>query len=527
MNEHYNLWEETWIDIRNTRESVGILDLLLNAHTYADLDEPNPLFKFGVYRFLIALVMDMYKLQSLGLVKQMIIRGRLPEEVIMDYYDKWGNKFYLFSDDEPFYQNAALAHIDATKSISYLIPQFPSKSNPALHLNLFDDEHVICPEICARALISYPPFAIGFGTSHFNSDGKRVSYTSGLDKTPAYYYLLKGKNLFESLLLNCYADEIEANTGNAPPTWRCDEVNFEAEFRELSLLQAFTWLPRQVLLIPEFSEGECTYSGTHSDILVSQIKFLQGQKISSSCTWTDPNVSYFKRSKRKPLKPSINKPIFRLIPRIFSSAQMDSVLNMEALEELDISSRVYFPPLITEQYKRLHRELEEILPNGKMRIEIFGLVVDKGRAAKLLDLVYETYYLPIDSTDPQAQLMSNIGYIIKLFELILRRIVSGDFKPYKDLVVHTYLRRIQLKYSKLLHSNDPTFTNKMFDFSSSLSEWVQTVKSVAVETFREILANRIRSTTKIRKIIRMERIFYGLSNKILNIPEKETILTEE
>jgi hypothetical protein len=113
--------------------------------------------------------------------------------------------------------------------------------------------------------------------------------------------------------------------------------------------------------------------------------------------------------------------------------------------------------------------------------------------------------------------MTNGAYIIMLFESILSRIVSGDFKQYKKLVVNTYLTRVELKYNQLLHTNDP----------KSLSEWIQTVKTVALMTFREILPNHIYSTTKIRNIIRMEGVFYRLSNNLLKTPEKENILLTE
>jgi len=201
MAYHYNILEESWIDVLTTEgdiESYGIEGVLLNAAELLEIVDASPLMKYGMYRFLIAFMSDALAIKKLSDIENLLKTGEFPSDKIEQYCEKYSHKFDLFSTTEPFGQTIRLKKLKKTNYIPMIIHHLPTGINPIHFFNVKQDEHKICPKICARAILAFSPFAVGFGKSHNNSEGKGVSYTSSINKAPPWYFLIKGKNLFLS-----------------------------------------------------------------------------------------------------------------------------------------------------------------------------------------------------------------------------------------------------------------------------------------------------------------------------------------
>lgn len=371
MNDFYNLFEEPWISVIHKDLSYwnyGIKQLLLNAHEILELAEDNPLTKYGIYRILIALVMDAFKLRSIDTLDDCLGEEKFSPQIIEQYYKDQKAKFFLFSELNPFFQNPNLRNIENKdkKNISSLFQFIPTGNNTILFNHILEKEHKIAPEFCAKALCTL---------SAFTPVGGR-GYTASINGKPPWYILLKGRNLFETLLLNSCVTSIEANNEDAPVLWNSPNIVKNEPIMSTSTLQGLTWLPRYIYLFPD-EGGMCTYSGQNSDVLVSNIAYEQGWSFKGE--WTDPHVSYIVSTKgRFPLQVNSGKKIWRDIGPLI-------------LQKAPGSTTKFENPIIIQQFKVL--KFEDILPDDYlMLIESYGIRTDK---AKYLEWFEESLSLPI------------------------------------------------------------------------------------------------------------------------------------
>lgn len=371
MDDFYNLFEESWISVINKDLSYGnygIKDLLLNAHEILELAEDNPLTKYGIYRILVALVMDALELKDIDSLNESLEEKQFSQQSIDNYCKTQKAKFYLFSESNPFFQNPNLKNTEEKdkKSIASLFQFIPSGNNTILFNQILEKEYKVSPEYCAKALCTLSAFIPVGGRG----------YTASINGRPPWYILLKGRNLFETLLLNSCVTSIELNSYNAPVLWNIPDIVQTKPIMHTSTLQGLTWLPRYIYLFPE-EGGKCTYSGRHSEILVSNIAFEQGWSFKGE--WIDPHVSYIISKKgRFPLPVVRGKKVWRDIGPLL-------------LQKDPYSSTKFENPIIIQQFKAL--KYEDILSDDYlMLIEAYGIRTDQ---AKYLEWFEESLSLPI------------------------------------------------------------------------------------------------------------------------------------
>ncbi len=301
----YNLTKEPWIKIHNLKgeqEKINLFDLFSKAHEILDIYDQSPLFEFGIYRFLIALVMDIYKPEDTINIQEKLEEGKFPDDFEL-FFKKNQTRFDLFDKKNPFYQGIIIEELKEKKlkPIVNIIQQFPKGINVIFFNHIFEDQHQISPEICAKALLALPVFT--------TMGGKGLS--PGINGAPPIYVLIKGKNLFETILLNCVPNKmIDEKIKNHEAPWQTNFIlKYHAEISVYSKLQGLTLLPRYVHLIPS-NGGKCSYTNEESPILVRKNIFEPGFKITN--IWDDPNVAYrFSKKGRSPIRFNINRPIWR------------------------------------------------------------------------------------------------------------------------------------------------------------------------------------------------------------------------
>ncbi|MFH0800823.1 MAG: type I-E CRISPR-associated protein Cse1/CasA [bacterium] len=211
----FDLLVEPWIPVSNfddTVKEVGILEVLLRAHELENIVDPAPPVQFGLYRFLIAFIMDAYGIKELEQVAELIEEGQFEKTIIENYINHEArDRFDLFHPLYPFLQiSSKQAEGMATKSVADLFQHLPSGTF-ATHFHHFKaEEQAFSPAVCARGLTTIAPFM---------TEGGQGSSPS-VNGNPPWYVLVKGKNLFKTIILNCCAIPIPGLDFEEPPAWR-------------------------------------------------------------------------------------------------------------------------------------------------------------------------------------------------------------------------------------------------------------------------------------------------------------------
>jgi CRISPR system Cascade subunit CasA len=381
----FNLLTEPWIPVvtgDGTKRELGIEDVLARAHNINGIVDSSPLLQFGMYRLLVAFIMNVFRYECIDDIADAIARGRFDMDKISAYCQKWHDRFDLFDEKHPFYQVPVNDdEDDKKKSPAELFKQMPVGSNP-MHFSMtrvHDREHAVSPAACARGLCALPPFAMSGGSG----------FAPGINKTPPIYALIAGNTLFETVVLNVPAIGIEGNDGTGVVAWESDEITAKKDVDVVSTLQGMTFQPRSVHLFPG-EGGKCTITGKESSILVREIIFGHGLKFTGE--WTDPSVAYITSDERKCIKMIEGKSIWR------DTGPLMICTHSTHGSEKKGTKIVYERPFIVHQWDVLIRE--KSLSWRSLVISVYGLLSDK---AKIFEWEMETLSMPVEvMNDPDT-----------------------------------------------------------------------------------------------------------------------------
>jgi CRISPR system Cascade subunit CasA len=373
----YNLLWEPWIpavDKGGKMIKTGIMGLMKDARQLQEVSDPSPPVQFGIYRLLIAFTLDVLAPKNVNELGKLLSRKEGFDMSVLDAYaGKWESRFDLFDPAHPFYQAAPDPALDKTiEPISRLMQHLPAGSNTTLFHHGTWDNNAYSFEQCARGLVTIPPFMTMGGA------GKSPS----INGAPPMYALVKGDDLFETILLNvCTSSKAVQLTGDEPPAWRSDRAVIKEKVSRFSLLQGLTWQPRRVRLIPG-EGGICTYTGERKEALVREIYFDPGFQASGE--WADPQVAYRIDDKgRTPIRPYEDREVWRDIGPIV------------LLQKDDYESekgKVHFErPAVVQQYLEMS-EKRLFKRNSEVPIEVYCLRTDL--KAKLFEWSMETLPVP-------------------------------------------------------------------------------------------------------------------------------------
>ncbi len=300
MKPAFDLLTQPWIPVIRGGKAVevNLKDVLYSAHEISAISDRLPIAEFGLYRFLVALVMDIRDFKESLDLEELMNAGRFDTASIDDYFGKWGHCFDLFDATQPFLQTADLDALP-DRPLSGMLPCVPSGTAACQFHHFGESDFGVSPAAAARLLTTIAPFMTAGG----------AGLAPSINGAPPWYVLVNGETLFKTLCLNCFVGHLELQ-GDALPAWRNPlPPKSDGRCTKTSLLEALTWRPRQIQLVPG-GPGVCSISGEHSPVLVSKMKFRAG----ASCdfTWTDPSVPY-KISDKGPLvmRPQDGKEIWR------------------------------------------------------------------------------------------------------------------------------------------------------------------------------------------------------------------------
>lgn len=291
----FDVLTEPWIPvirIDGSRDEMGILTCLKQAHELREIRDPSPIIEFGLYRLLVAFVLDALILAGrrpedpLDL-KGMLEDGRFDPGMIEDYVKQCGDVFDLFHPERPFLQTKIGKA--KCKPLAGMYPATPSGTNVS-HWHHQHERAVSVPlPGVARLLTTIAPFMTAGG----------AGLSPSINGAPAVYAVPTGRDLFETVVLNIPLRN--QDSGGGVIAWR-SKGSPGQERSQAAMTEALTWRPRQIQLVPHISDG--------ASVCVREMKFEKGD--STRLNWIDANLAYrYDKDKVTPVRMRENRPIWR------------------------------------------------------------------------------------------------------------------------------------------------------------------------------------------------------------------------
>ncbi|MHA1269855.1 MAG: type I-E CRISPR-associated protein Cse1/CasA [Candidatus Helarchaeota archaeon] len=522
----YNLFDERWItveDLKGDIRELSLYEVLKNSHEIKQLMEENPIFQMSIYRLLISLIMDIFRLGDRLDLEDLLNRGKFDTGEIDLFKTNYYDKFFLFKEKGAFYQGDYVENLP-TKSVSQLFMYIPTGNNETFFYHSFDGIHAIAPKYCVKALLTWPLFSTVGG----------AGYSPGINQKPPWYVLINGKNLFSSIVLNISVQEISENSGDPITPWNSNKyIGKGKKVEKVSTIYGMTFLPRYIHLIPG-NGGYCTYSGEWSEHLVREIIFQWGNKFTGN--WIDPNIGYIIDAKRglRPLRPAEGSRIWQHLSPLILLKEKDEIPSINGKKK----GNKYKRAAIIDQYIDMQVFSEEISRDEVLILEIYGIRSDK---AKIFEWYKEIFTLPMN-----LMLIENIGkYVHELVNLaqnLARTIeVSIEFifredsnksksksKSKPKSSKHSISIRASREYLSKMetifkHEFIPKIGNlnpKDLDISNKLDtikkEWGRQASEEAKSIIEHYLDFFDTSAKLLKRKSRAERYFYGARKGILD-----------
>jgi len=264
MTSSFNLTSEAWIPCEladGTMKGLSTAEALGLAHQVRAIADSSPLVVGALHRHLLAVLHRAHDgPRSLGDWSRLARLGRFEGELVGAYLERAADRMDLFHPEHPFGQARGLVEQFNVTPIDELGVE---RSGWGSGRELFQHRDpmvaaTMTPAEAARALLAHHAFATG---GLIKKPGEPTSAT-GAPLTKAALVLLRGRNLFETLMANllvydparavpvpCDAGDAPAWEQAAPP--RSLPVGKEPKKMPLGWLDLLTWLSRRIELVEQ------------------------------------------------------------------------------------------------------------------------------------------------------------------------------------------------------------------------------------------------------------------------------------
>lgn len=377
MKPTFNVLTEGWIPViypDGRRDELGVLDVLSSAHNLHEISCAETLEEFGAYRFLSIFLMDALRPKKISDIRAMTAAGHFDMAKIQAYTQQCkgeGVTFDLFSDDCPFLQCASMRDSgEQEKPVAELVcTQASGDSHPHFCHN---PVKTLTPQRAIRTLI----------TTYLFSTAKAQDYPSSVYGAPPYFSIIRGKNLYETLVNLLIPTDLIDIPFDAPPVlWRrTTDVVPKKHISDTSWLQGMLFPVRKVLLIPNDAGN------------VVGIYMKQGENCKPENGWRDPHASYL-AGKKGPVvyRPKGYAPLWK---NVCSIANVPTGLASTALQ----------------LYRRLHE-------TGLINMSLYGVETED---AKYIAVHYHDLTFPLQITNQFQNEM--LAYCVTAAETVKKNI---------------------------------------------------------------------------------------------------------
>lgn len=357
----FDVLREPWIPalrMDGSPVSLGILDLLEQAHELKALGSESPLENYSIFRLLTAFLMDAYTPEYIDDRRQILESGHFDPAVLQRYVEQCvaeGGSFNLFDEERPFMQARYDEKYDKkTVPVAVLVHALPTGNNHIHFDHRLSSEHCLTAAEALRALCAAYVFCVATGGG----------YPSSVNNKPCTYVTYVGMTLFESLTVAMISkDECESKNipwSEPPVAWRNDdEIIPEKKCPTVSLMAAFTWQPLRITFKAEEKEGP---------LYVKEVYRQPGLNFQGDGRWNDPHAPYRKNKKEEwdSVKPKSGREFWRDVGTV-TAANIDKDNTRQ--------------PLILENYKELIGSRTPRL----LKVQLTGLVTDQAHYLSIQD----------------------------------------------------------------------------------------------------------------------------------------------
>lgn len=278
---------------------IGVREAFINAHNIRDIRGDMPLERYALLRLLIAFAMDMLHPEDSYERRDILEKGCFDAGTFDEYIsmcEKDGPRFDLFDERHPFMQSRYDESLDAKaiKPVANLFQTLPTGNNHIFLDHRLESEHEKTPTEAFRGMCCLYLFCTA------GAQG----YPSGVNNTPPVYTVIRGINLFETIVFNMLSVSEAGNIkyGIGDVLWRNDiSVIPKEEVADITLLEALTFMPRRITLKVE------------EDSVVRNVFLQQGRNFKGNDSWHDPHVPQFRKNDGSfgTVKPELGKDLWR------------------------------------------------------------------------------------------------------------------------------------------------------------------------------------------------------------------------
>ncbi len=333
-NPEYNLLDEPWIPVRlvdGTITDVGLLELLRRTTDIADLACELPTQSIAIQRLILAIA---YRVATPRDARDWARQwdDGAPTEQMIEYLERWRDRFYLFGGRFPFMQVADLRTAkDAVSGLEKLIADVPNGEQ------FFTTRHgralaCIPPSEAARWLVhaqAYDPSGIRSGAV----GDSQVKGGKGYPIGPAWcghlgLVWLKGQDLDETLVLNLIPAStaalrgVDSSTEWGACSWEVSEpeISVRGDYslldpagtpRELSIPRLLTWHSRRIRLVGDSSGVTGVVLAQGDKLAPQEMRLYEPQSL---WRYSTPQSKKFKTDVYMPRKFEAGRALWRNLP---------------------------------------------------------------------------------------------------------------------------------------------------------------------------------------------------------------------
>ena len=239
-----------------------------------------------------------------------------------------------------------------------------------------------------------------------------------------------------------------------PVAWRNEKKIVPAEkCTEMSVLAAFTWMPRRVTLIPDAEEG-----------YVREAYIQPGLNFLGNGLWVDPHVAYRKNKKEEwySVKPQSGRELWRDIGMIAAAYQENA------------SHR---PPLAVTHYEAITGKRE-----GLVRLNMTGLVTNQ---AQYVSLQSDTLSLP-----PVILEIPEKGEFLCMEMVMIENIARCVETSYGELEASAVQQLLAFYFSGIRNALFSEFLPLLGESDSEQEDWqlplISLLENMILNTLRKV-----------------------------------------
>jgi CRISPR system Cascade subunit CasA len=488
----FNLVDNKWIPcfmMDGKAHELGLLETLSRAHEIVEVFDSSPVITASLHRLLLAVLHRNFGPASTDEWKSMWQANHFDRRVLQDYFQKWYRRFDLFDQHHPFYQVAQPGNRKwKTVPINDLLAEQSRGNNPTLFDHTYDDGcRPLSANLAARGLVAIQNFKLrglsGLGPNFVDAP-----------LAPNVVFLLRGENLFKTLMLNlvCYdprKDEPMPSSTEDCPAWEQDGLLTSSIPN--GYLDYLTWQTLSLRLQPADSGSTA--------IEIGSLRMALGRNLRNDGSFLDPAVAY-----RRDLKWGWNglrfrkqRALWRDSTSLFRSAEEDK----------------YHQGLLCWVGLLVQRGIVE--RSAVYRLDACGMCTDR---AKIEFWRHERMPLPLDYLADET-LVNDLQFILNKAEAVGKAlknalwtfakgaVATAEGRTQRDaarnLVEH--LGDDRLLWAKLEAQFYRMLPALPKDREKAIEEWMTRLRGAAWEAFDEATRDLDRSARTLRALIEARR----------------------